>query len=155
MEEVKKVWGKELIVINCDKYCGKLLYLDQGAESSCHYHKKKQETFYCLEGQVALTIEGKNYMLNPYSRPKTIKPGVKHSFTGLAASTIIEFSSQHDDRDVFRLSESKAGKKPPIDCRKFDDCTKIVMVLDKDLLDFQYREAIEEMCHKCAEREPL
>ena len=47
-KEVKKVWGKELWIVNCDKYCGKLLYLDKGATSSYHYHKEKQETFYVI-----------------------------------------------------------------------------------------------------------
>jgi len=151
MKEVKKVWGKELIIVNCDKYCGKLLHLDKGAESSYHYHKKKQETFYCLKGQVALTIEGRDYMLNPYSRPKTIEPGQLHSFTGLADSVIIEISTHHDDSDVYRETKSKAAPKPtkPKDCPKFDDCPKIKMVLDKDMLDFQYQEAIEAICLKC------
>ena len=110
MKEVKKVWGKELIVVNCDKYCGKILYLDQGAKPSLHYHKEKQETFYCLEGQVALTIEGKDYMLNPFSRPKTIKPGQLHNFTGLTNAVIIEISTHHDDQDVYRLTKSKPAE---------------------------------------------
>ena len=52
MKEVKKVWGKEVWIANCPKYCGKLLYLDEGAVSSMHYHREKQETFYALSGQV-------------------------------------------------------------------------------------------------------
>ncbi|GAI09553.1 unnamed protein product, partial [marine sediment metagenome] len=66
MKEVEKVWGNEVWIVNCPLYCGKFLYLDKGAESSYHYHKEKQETFYCLKGQVALTIEGRDYMLNPF-----------------------------------------------------------------------------------------
>lgn len=111
MKEVKKVWGKELCVVNCNAYCGKLLYLDEGAESSYHYHKEKQETFFCLKGQIALAIEGKDYMLNPFSRPKTIKPGKPHSFKGITDAIIIEFSTTHDDNDVYRLTESKPGDK--------------------------------------------
>ena len=38
-------------------------------------------------------------------------------------------------------------------CRKIDSCAKIKMVFDKDLLDFQYKEAIESICGKCQERE--
>jgi len=107
LEEVKKAWGRELWIVNCSEYCGKLLYLDEGAESSIHYHKEKQETFYCLEGQVGLMIEGSDYMLNPFSRPKTVKPGQRHSFTGISDSVIIEISTHHNDADVFRLTESK------------------------------------------------
>jgi len=39
----------------------------------------------------------------------------------------------------------------PEDCPKLDDCPKIKMVLDKDLLDFQYAEAIRAVCAKCKE----
>ena len=149
MEEIKKVWGKELVIANCDEYCGKLLYLDKGAKSSYHYHKQKQETFYCIDGQAALTIEGKDYMLNPFSRPKTIRPGQKHSFMGIANSVIIEISTHHDDSDVVRLTQSEASEF----CPKLDECPKIRMVLDKDMLDFQYSESIREICAKCSEGE--
>jgi len=111
MKEVKKVWGKEVWIVNCPEYCGKLLYLDKGSQSSYHYHRQKKETFYCLEGQAALTIEGKDYMLNPFARSKTIEPGVKHSFFGLTNCIIIEVSTHHGDSDVVRLTESKAGGK--------------------------------------------
>lgn len=109
MKGVKKVWGKELWIVNCPEYCGKLLYLDEGAETSYHKHLIKKETFYCLKGQVGLNIEGKDYRLNPFSKPKTIKPGQLHSFRGLADAVILEISTHHDDSDVVRLTESRAG----------------------------------------------
>jgi len=111
VKEVEKVWGKEVWLVNCDKYCGKLLYLDKGAVSSMHYHKVKQETFYALGGQVGLHIAGKDYMLNPYSRPKTIYPKQKHQFIGLSDNIIIlEISTHHSDNDVVRLSASNGAK---------------------------------------------
>lgn len=111
LKEVKKAWGRELIIINCPEYCGKLLYLDEGAESSVHFHMEKQETFYCLEGAVSLMVEGENYVLKPFSRPKTVTPGQHHSFLGLSSSIIIEVSTHHKESDVFRLTESKAGRR--------------------------------------------
>lgn len=107
MTRVEKVWGTELIIVNRDKYCGKLLYLDEGASSSLHLHKTKEETFFCLSGQVGLHIEGKDYMLNPFSRPKTILPGEKHQFTGLTEAIILEVSTNHREGDVVRLSASQ------------------------------------------------
>lgn len=109
LKEVKKVWGKELWVVNCPEYCGKLLYLDKGAVSSYHRHLKKKETFFALEGHVTLTTEGRDYMLNPYSRPKTIVPGKLHSFSGITKAVILEISTHHDDTDVMRITESKAA----------------------------------------------
>ncbi len=37
------------------------------------------------------------------------------------------------------------------DCPKLDGCYKVNMILDKDLLDFQYAEAIRTVCSKCTE----
>lgn len=110
LKEVKKVWGKEVWIVNCEKYCGKLLYLDKGAVSSLHYHIMKQETFYALSGQTALTIEEKDYMLNPYSRPKTIYPWQEHQFMGLSEGIVIlEISTHHEEEDTVRITESKAA----------------------------------------------
>ena len=39
----------------------------------------------------------------------------------------------------------------PEDCPRLDQCSKVKMVLDKDLLDFQYAEAIRVVCAKCSE----
>lgn len=107
MKEVKKVWGKEIWVVNCKDYCGKLLHLDKGAESSTHYHIKKKETFFCLKGHVTLTIKGKTYRLTPACIPRTIKPGQAHGFLGIEDSVILEISTHHDEKDVVRLTESK------------------------------------------------
>ena len=105
---IPKVWGHEKIIINCDKYCGKLLYLDKGACSSVHYHKKKQETFYALSGQSWLYLEGEEYMLNKFAGPKTVLPGQKHLFHGLSDDAVIlEISTYHSEDDVVRLTDSK------------------------------------------------
>ena len=105
--EVAKTWGKEVWIVNNNKYCGKLLCIKKDALSSCHYHKEKQETFYALDGQVFLTIEDKDYMLNPFSRPKTILPNQKHLFRGITDATILEISTHHDEKDVYRITESQ------------------------------------------------
>lgn len=110
VEEVTKVWGREAWLVNCDKYCGKLLYLDKGASSSVHLHPIKQETFYVLEGQVGLMIDGRDYMLNPFSRPKTVYPGQKHQFIGLSNAVMLEISTHHSEDDVVRLTQSKPGR---------------------------------------------
>jgi len=40
-------------------------------------------------------------------------------------------------------------EKKPANCRKVDDCFKMKMILDKDMLDSQYREAAKKVCSKC------
>lgn len=39
----------------------------------------------------------------------------------------------------------------PEDCPKLDECHKIKMVLDHDLLDPQYAESIRSVCGRCNE----
>jgi len=106
VRNVEKKWGSEVWLVNNKEYCGKLLYLQQEAESSYHYHNIKRETFYCLQGQVDLRVEGEHYQLNPFAEPITVEPGEKHSFYGVTEAVIIEISTHHDDKDVVRITES-------------------------------------------------
>lgn len=106
IKTVPKVWGEEIWIVNCPEYCGKFLIIRKGAKSSYHYHKIKKETFYALSGQVCLTINGRDHLLNPFSRPKTILPNTKHGFLGITDATLLEISTHHDDEDVVRLSQS-------------------------------------------------
>ncbi|KKM20313.1 hypothetical protein LCGC14_1646680 [marine sediment metagenome] len=108
LKTIDKTWGEEIIIIN-DEYCSKLLILDRDAKSSYHYHKKKRETFYCIEGYATLTVEGKEYMLAPFTRPKTIEPGELHRFEGITQAVILEVSTHHEDEDVVRIEDSKEG----------------------------------------------
>ncbi len=39
----------------------------------------------------------------------------------------------------------------PENCPKLETCPKIDMVMDKDLLDYQYAESIRAVCKKCLE----
>jgi len=109
MKEIPKVWGKEVVLVNCPQYCGKFLILNKNAQSSYHYHVTKQETFYCLSGSVALSILDRDYVLTPFSRPKTILPGELHQFRGITKAVLLEISTHHDEEDVVRLTESIAG----------------------------------------------
>ncbi len=109
IKTVEKVWGEEIWLVNNESYCGKLLVFDEGATSSYHYHPKKKETFYCLEGYGDLKINGKTELLAPFTRPKTIEPSDRHSVYARTPLVLIEISTTHDDNDVIRLSESKRG----------------------------------------------
>ena len=35
-------------------------------------------------------------------------------------------------------------------CARLDECYKIKVILDKDMLDFQYAEAIRYVCERCS-----
>lgn len=104
--EVKRPWGKEIWIVNCAEYCGKLLYVPKGAISEYHYHDIKKETFYCLKGQVGLTLEGSEIILDMFSRPVTILPKQRHSFYGNTNALILEISTHHSETDSVFLSEA-------------------------------------------------
>ena len=110
LKTVEKVWGDEVWLVNNDLYCGKLLIIDKGAESSYHYHKTKTETFWCLEGYATLIVEGREHMMAAFTRPKTIYPYEKHKFIGITQAIFVEISTTHDDNDVVRIKKSKAGE---------------------------------------------
>jgi mannose-6-phosphate isomerase-like protein (cupin superfamily) len=104
MITVKKVWGNELIIANSPLYCGKILTLFSRHRCSIHYHRIKTETFYILSGLVLMELE--TYSANPFimkpGMALDISPQMKHRFTGLLDSKIIEFSSQDFEDDSYR-----------------------------------------------------
>jgi len=108
IKKVEKVWGSEEWIVNRD-YCGKLLNLKKGFRCSYHYHKNKDETFYVLKGKILLELDGEKEILNP-GDTILVKPGQKHRFTGLEDSTIIEFSTHHDDEDSYREPGKLSGQ---------------------------------------------
>jgi len=107
--KVEKVWGNEEWIVNTDKYCGKILSLNEGFRCSMHHHKQKDETFYIIEGEVFLEHDGKSRILKSGDSQR-ILPGQKHRFTGLKKSKIIEFSTHHEESDSYRDEGQLSGK---------------------------------------------
>lgn len=108
MKEVKKAWGKELIIIN-KEYAGKVLVVDKGGVSSVHRHLEKDEVMLCIEGEVLLVVNDKAYWLKPYDEPVHIAPKNWHIFIGLENSKVVEVSTKDTEKDVERRTESKSG----------------------------------------------
>lgn len=106
-----KAWGREIWIANSPLYCGKVLVLKKNHFCSLHFHLKKDETFYILEGSVLMEIkDGDNKEIESFVMEEgeniNIPPGVAHRFTGMIDSKILEVSTQHFEDDSFRLSES-------------------------------------------------
>ena len=114
MKSVKKVdksWGYELWLANNEKenYCGKILYIDPGYSGSMHFHSKKHETFYILEGTLKVDV------LNPENAEKTtylLEEGETFVLDRLTPHQLfatdkpvkfIEISTFHDDADSYRV----------------------------------------------------
>lgn len=111
MDVINKVWGKEIVIVNCDKYCCKILALDCGYVSSTHCHKVKQETFYCLSGELVLWVDGNNCNMCIGSEPVTIYPNQYHWFSSVSGAEVLEISTTHSDEDVYRIEHSRAVSK--------------------------------------------
>ena len=105
-EIVHKVWGREEILVNTKKYCGKHLILEKGYQCSLHCHKVKDETFYILEGQVEMEV-GTQTMLLAKDMSVHIPPGTMHRFKGLSDAVILEISTHDNPRDSYRMEMSR------------------------------------------------
>ncbi len=106
---VKKVWGREEIIVNNEKYCGKILVLNRGYRCSIHRHPK-DETFYVQSGEVYLELENnqgsmESAILLPTSVVH-ISPSRWHRFSGLENSVIFEFSTPDTESERSVPSEA-------------------------------------------------
>lgn len=104
-----KTWGYEDWIANdpIHGYCGKILFVAHCKRCSMHFHLKKHETFYVLEGEVRMGIieADSTYREIDMQVGDTliVPPGLMHQFTGLTDSKILEVSSLHSETDSYRV----------------------------------------------------
>lgn len=115
-EEHPKGWGKEIWIVNNDKYCGKILEFDKGAEFSMHYHMLKHETFYILEGKIELRgydLTDATPVSEFYSEGMviTIPAGNPHKIIAVSPTRILEISTPHYESDSYRVLPGNSQKK--------------------------------------------
>ncbi len=72
-------------------YCGKYLFVFDGQTCPMHRHKEKHETFFIVEGSVAVNYDGKEMLLNK-GDVLPVKENKKHSFTGQGPALLLELS---------------------------------------------------------------
>ena len=108
VEVVPKGWGKEIIFVNNDEYCGKLLCFDKDKKFSMHYHIKKKETWYVSKGSFILvwveTDTGTTH--TEYIKVGDVitnERGDPHQLLALEDSEVFEVSTKHYDEDSFRM----------------------------------------------------
>jgi mannose-6-phosphate isomerase-like protein (cupin superfamily) len=107
---VDKNWGHEIVIVNNEKYCGKILVFKRGFKFSMHYHIIKQETWYVNVGSFIF------YWIDTETAEKhtkelfkgdvvTIPIGMPHQLVALTDGEIFEISTQHFDSDSYRVSK--------------------------------------------------
>jgi mannose-6-phosphate isomerase-like protein (cupin superfamily) len=109
LEKIEKSWGSETVIINNEKYCGKILQINRGKSNSLHRHKVKKETFYIQQGTILLTyvtrdgsfVSSVDQILTK-GDSITIPPMTWHMIEGITKAEVFEFSTTHKEDDVER-----------------------------------------------------
>lgn len=115
---VGKGWGKEIWIANSPLYCGKILIVNGGKKLSWHYHKQKDETFFCLSGSAVLYYSMDDCMEDgKFVRGKAqsidlipgvahhIQVGMRHQVVAEETTYLMEVSTEHFDEDSYRLEK--------------------------------------------------
>ena len=116
VKKVEKGWGHEIIFVNNDKYCGKILHFNKDSKFSMHFHIQKEETWYVSSGRFLFRkINTKNAdieekFLLPGSCV-TNKIGEPHQIICLEEGDIFEVSTQHFDSDSYRVMKGDSQLK--------------------------------------------
>ena len=111
MNYVPKGWGFEKWIVNCEQYCGKLLYFVKGKKCSWHYHKIKDEVFYIQSGKILLRyshkddLEMADVVILERGDHFHITTGLRHQMEALEDTELFEFSTQHFDSDSYRIKK--------------------------------------------------
>ena len=106
---VDKDWGRERWLVNNERYCAKILDVSCNRQSSLHYHKVKDETFFVLFGSCYIQIDGETVLMQEGDSVR-LKPESVHRFYCINSMAngckILEISTTHSEEDVYRLELS-------------------------------------------------
>lgn len=105
MERHLKGWGWEDWIVNNELYCGKILHFKKGKRCSLHYHKKKTETFYILNGDIMLQLGTLKPIFMGKGMTITIEKEVSHRITAITSANILEISTHHEESDSYRIEK--------------------------------------------------
>jgi len=103
------------IIINCvnRQYCKKLIIMLPGQHHPVHFHKRKEETFQILSGELFLDLGHGEEVYCP-GDIVLVEKGVKHGFRSEKGTIFEEVSSTHysddsyyDDQDILKNKNRK------------------------------------------------
>ena len=106
---VSKGWGFEKWIVNCEEYCGKLLYFVKGKRCSWHYHELKDEVFYVQSGRILVKFSDGDDLKNANAVELCpgdnfhVYRGLRHQMIALEDTELFEFSTQHFNSDSHRI----------------------------------------------------
>lgn len=117
VKHVPKPWGYELIFAKTERYVGKILHVNKGESLSLQYHVQKEETLFCVSGELRLTIEVDGDRREVPLRAGEafhIPPRMIHRMFAVEDTDVAEVSTPELD-DVVRLEDryGRAGTSAP------------------------------------------
>ena len=101
---VNKPWGREIWIAEEEEYAAKVLEINKGAQTSLHYHAKKKETQYVLEGVLNIELLDGSIKVVNTGGCITFNPGDAHRLKAIDNVKIFEVSTPQLD-DAFRLKD--------------------------------------------------
>jgi len=98
------------VIINCinREYCKKLLVVLPRQKHPYHFHKKKEETFQLLSGDLEIELEGRQKKLQ-LGETFLVKQEEWHKFHSLDGAIVEEVSTTHYNNDSFYEDERIAS----------------------------------------------
>ncbi len=113
--EDHKGWGREVILVNCPDYCAKILCFEAGQDGSLHFHDRKHETWYLLEGELRFEWVDTGCA---ETNMKVLRAGdmvdiprlCPHKVTAITACRIMEVSTPHHWDDSFRVTKGASQR---------------------------------------------
>ena len=110
--------GITMITVVNREYCKKLIVVLPGQKHPEQFHKKKEETFVVLHGEIELTLDDKHVSCG-IGDIVTVKPGMKHAFKSENGAVIEEISSTHYVDDSFYSDPSIMENKQRKTCLSY------------------------------------
>jgi sialic acid synthase SpsE/quercetin dioxygenase-like cupin family protein len=103
-------WGA--VIINCinREYCKKLIILLPEQKHPVHFHRKKEETFYMLYGDMHVNLNGRERVCKAGDMT-VVERGAKHSFSSEHGAIFEEISTTHYKNDSYYEDESVLNNK--------------------------------------------
>lgn len=98
-------YGITMITVVNREYCKKLIIMLPGQKHPEQYHKKKEETFLVVYGNIQLLLDGVASECN-IGDVITVNPGVKHAFSTNTGMVMEEISSTHYVDDSYYSDEA-------------------------------------------------
>jgi mannose-6-phosphate isomerase-like protein (cupin superfamily) len=108
---IKKDWGQEVWMANNleNNYCGKIISIGPGCSTSLHFHSKKHETFFIVEGSLELHIidtetAQEQIIILEVGDTYVLERNVPHKLASTQGCELIEISTYHLNEDSYRIS---------------------------------------------------